>query len=367
MEEEKDFYNKPAEDIAKDGVLIIEQATIEIKKAIVSSLRKGTPKEELNKQLQEIVNKYSVELEINEALKKKFDNNIKANIQRWHRFYSENIKTLNMETAKRLERVGISIPDIAALTRSDKNQFRPFVTNNKKGLAIIDNYEQRVKNELVKLINDNPTSTIIDKNGVPRRLNLRNQAETIVRLEANKDTVKELSTKENKFVVTTSHADCSPRCEPWQGRLYSLDGTSGKKDGMDYVPLEIAMEGENKDGNGIITGYNCRHRIVPYEKGMTKPVEYSQAEIRKERKIDSKQRYYERNIRRQKTQETLFREQGLLKEAQATRKLWQKNTLRYEVFSHNNGRAFYRWRTRINTEERHQNIATNQKVAQLKN
>ena len=58
------------------------------------------------------------------------------------------------------------------------------------------------------------------------------------------------------------------------------------KDG--YTPIRKAMQGENNDGNGIISGYNCRHRAIVYKDGMTAPTEYSKAFIKSKGRLIAK-------------------------------------------------------------------------------
>jgi len=335
----------PKMDLAQKQVLAIESANTEVKSLIVKGLKEGIPTKELEKSILETIDKYGKKLKGFPAAQELYNQSMKTNTRKWYQYYKKNIKVLNQRAIKELKKNGISIPQMEiGFTNSDK--FRPYVLNNKKGLAVIKEYEKKVRKEIERLSQDNPKATIRDKNGKMRQRNLRNEAETRVRFQANKEDVNKLKDK-NKFVMTTTHADCSPRCEPWQGRLYSTDGSSGYKDGMHYIPLEKAMEGPNKDGNGIITGYNCRHRAVPYRKGMRKPQEYSKAEIRKQRAIDAKQRYYERRIRSLKRQERLMREQGEDNRASILRKRWKQAVKKYEAFSLRNKRAFYRWRTRI--------------------
>lgn len=339
----------PKMDLAQKQVLAIESANSEVKSVIVKGLKEGVEKKILEKSILEIIEKYETKLEGFPAAKELYNQSMKNNTRKWYKYYSEKIGLLNRKAVKELKSAGIQIPDIFKGT-SDSEKFRPFVTTNKKGLAIIEDYENKVQREIRTLVEENPKATLVDKNGNTRVRNLRNEAETRIRFQANKEDIVKLKDK-TRFVMTTSHADCSPRCQEWQGRLYSLDGTSGNLDGMKFIPLENAMAGENGDGNGIITGYNCRHRAVNYKKGMRKPQEYSAFEIKKQRRIDSKQRYYENRIRKIKLEERLMREQGYEDRANVLNKKGEKAKKDYEVFSLRNKRAFYKWRTLINEEE----------------
>ena len=338
----------PKMDLAQVQVLAIEQANSEIKSLLVRSRKEFIPLEEINKEIKSVINKQALKFNKYPNVKIMFLRSMEANSQKWSKIYTENLKILNKQTLRTLRKAGISIPQVE-FGFNNTDTFRPYVTSNKKGLAIIKDYDKKVNREIRKLVDDNPKTSYYDKNGKVRTKNLRNEAETRVRLEANREDINKVKDKE-KFVMTTSHADCSPRCEPWQGRLFSTDGTSGYKDGMHYVPLKEAMEGENGDGNGIISGYNCRHRAVPYRKGMRKPEEYSKQEIKKERALDTKQRYHENRIRKMKLEEKLASENGNIERAKILNERWKKENNKYEVFSLRNERAFYKWRTEIGDE-----------------
>ena len=355
-EQEKDISIKsPKENVAEKQMIAIEDANIRIKKLIVKSLRVGVDLKELNKQILEIIEENGEFLKKYPKLHELYTQTMKASTQRWFRYYTENLKKINTRAVNKFTKIGIAVSNINAIY-SNQNVFRKFVANNPKGLAVIADYEKLVKRELNKLIVDNPIATITDKNGVVKRRSLRNEAETYIRLQANKEDIVNLKKSGVKFVMTTSHADASKRCEKWQGKLYSLDGTSGVYKGMRYIPLEKAMQGENNDGNGIISGYNCRHRAIVYKDGMTAPTEYSKAFIKKQREIDSKQRYYERQIRNYKIKEELLRGGGFNQEASVIRKKWQIKTSEYKYFSLKNKRAYYEWRTRISLNEKEQII-----------
>ncbi len=348
MEEEK-IIKSPKEDIAKVQVLAIEDANYKIKSLIVKSLSKGEQEEDfkkLNSSILKIINENGELLNEFPILKENFLKGMKISTQRWFKFYTESLKNLNNNVIQRLSKVGVQISGINALY-NNKVIFRNAVANSPKGLAIIEDYNRKVSRRINVLVTDNPTTTYLDRNNKVRKRNLRNEAETFVRLEANKKDVDNLKNRNVKFVITTSHADCSPRCQPWQNRLYSLDGTSGNLDGMRYIPLQIAMEGKNKDGNGIISGYNCRHRAIEYKSNMIMPKEYGQATIRKERAIDSKQRYYENSIRQLKIKSKLLRDNGDIEKSTMFEERYKKKTNEYKSFSLRNQRAFYTWRTEI--------------------
>ena len=62
------------------------------------------------------------------------------------------------------------------------------------------------------------------------------KAEMEVRYQAHMENIEDLRRGGHNLVVCSVHADCSDRCSRWQGRVYSLDGTSGVTlDGKNYI------------------------------------------------------------------------------------------------------------------------------------
>ena len=156
--------------------------------------------------------------------------------------------------------------------------------------------------------------------------------------------------KEGNLVVASTHSDCSDRCRKWQGRVYSLDGTSGRtSDGRRFEPLENARNAVGtkyeKDHNGLL-GYNCRHKIMPYKKGL-KPIKVTKKEAEREYKITQTQRKLEREIRTAKDQALMLKKEDndSYKFYKAKAKLLTRT---YQDFCRENNRVEYRSRLKIN-------------------
>lgn len=161
--------------------------------------------------------------------------------------------------------------------------------------------------------------------------------------------------EETRLVVCSTHSDCSDRCFKWQGRVYSLDGTSGiTDDGRRYEPLEVATNAVYKGHkNGLITGYNCRHKLMPYKKGL-KPIKVTRAEQQREKKISEKQRWYEREIRKAKDLALTWKHLGVAfkdKELEQKYNHYKERatelTNEYKEFCQTNNRVEYRSRLKI--------------------
>lgn len=133
-------------------------------------------------------------------------------------------------------------------------------------------------------------------------VSLRNISEMSVRWEKKQEERAKLEEAGEDLVWISAHANCSERCQPYQGKLYSMSGRSGSIDGNRFRPLSVATDVKytTKSGktytNGCISGYNCRHYLIPYRKG-NKPIEVPAKVVAKQREINDTQRAMERRVR----------------------------------------------------------------------
>lgn len=188
-------------------------------------------------------------------------------------------------------------------------------------------------------------------------VNLRNIAEMTVRYERQLERLEELKADGVKLVWIEPHANCSERCEKYQGKLYSLDGSTGKIDGIDYRPLEYATNNPvdryvTRAGkvyqNGCITGFNCRHQLIPYATG-NRPMPIPADVIARRRAVEQRQREMERDIRAQKRKAVLMRNVSPEAYNKAREKASRMTEL-YEEYSRKNDAAFSRERTSLFTD-----------------
>lgn len=191
----------------------------------------------------------------------------------------------------------------------------------------------------------------LDPDDIRGRNSLRNRAEMEVRYNDHLRQIDNLKSAGHTLVIASTHADCSERCRPWQGRVYSLDGTSGTtSDGRKFIPLEKATDViyTTKAGktykNGLL-GFNCRHYLVPYTKGFQFPPPNVKEE-RKQYAITLKQRALERNVRRWRTEALTSKGIDDKRYIEARKKAEAWNNA-YIKFSKDNGRAYYPSRTKI--------------------
>lgn len=170
-------------------------------------------------------------------------------------------------------------------------------------------------------------------------------AEMTARYEEQQKMVNDLRKKTN-LVICDTHSDCSDRCFRWQGRVYSLDGTSGTtSDGRKYVPLEVAVKNTEYGVNNGLLGYNCRHKIVAYKDGL-KPVKVGRQEQQREKKISDHQRLLEREIRLMKDLAQSFKNIDANKVKFYTERT-KTLTSEYKQFCKDNNRVEYRSRLQI--------------------
>lgn len=325
----------------KDYNFVVDTTAVQtaLKKTIAEDISKNVKKEATYKKLKAIIKRFSAGIKTL-ALRKQFETILAENAVKWYATFSTSINNIALLPPP----PGIHGGKFYGGAFNVPN--RPYISDNPKGLAIIEDYTQKVRKayfKAVKELAEDEAKTLTSGS-------LRNIAECRVRYTANMNDLSSMRAAGVTLVWITSHADCSKRCEPWQGRLYSLNGTSGTVDGNEHIPIETAMLGEKGDGNGILSGYNCRHRAVPYKQGSNAPEEYSKEEIAKERKIDQKQRYMERRIREIKQQAFIIRSQ----DGKAAQELFKKArglTAEYRKFSDENHRTAFIYRTQVMREQ----------------
>lgn len=190
-----------------------------------------------------------------------------------------------------------------------------------------------------------------DPDDVSGRNTLRNRAEMEVRYNAHLEQIAELREQGVNLVICSTHADCSERCRPWQGRVYSLDDTRGRTDdGRSYVPLEEATDiyyttrAGKTYKNGLL-GFNCRHFLVPYKSGYRFP-KPNAAEERREYEITQEQRRLETVVRKWRTKAVEYKNTDRENYLKARRNAFAANKA-YIEYSKQHNRAYYPSRTAL--------------------
>ena len=186
-------------------------------------------------------------------------------------------------------------------------------------------------------------------------VNLRNVAEMEARYVHQVNMMDGMKQRGIDLVWIKPHANCSKRCEKYQGRLYSLSGKWGKVDGIVYAPITEATNNPRdryttKAGityqNGCITGFGCRHELDPYVKG-NKPAMIPANVIRRQRHLEEEQRRMERNIRRARETTLLLSGIGAGKAYKASLDRQVRLRKQYEEFSKKHRIPFYSERLKV--------------------
>lgn len=194
-------------------------------------------------------------------------------------------------------------------------------------------------------------------------VNPRSIAEAAVRFDKYRQEKHRLIEDGVTLVYVPPHANCSKRCQPFQGRIYSLDGTEGQRDGRRYVPIEKVAEGvtytSKRTGRTYAAGlfsYNCRHTMVPYKDGQNVEVIPDHV-IDRERAIEAEQRRIEREVRLLKEKRLLYKQIDkqaptpyVEKKIKELNKQAIQKAKEYREFSRKNNVPIYEERLRILTE-----------------
>lgn len=163
-----------------------------------------------------------------------------------------------------------------------------------------ERYHDALKRALAEIVAMEPKADYVTP------VNLRNIAEMDTRYQRHLDKLGDMRNRDVKLIMVPSHANCSKRCQRYQGKIYSLDGTDGTtSDGKRFRPLEWATK--NPDDlytakssgrsyyNGLF-GFNCRHTMVEYKPGM-RDIPIPKEVVDKKRKLEEEQRRMERQYR----------------------------------------------------------------------
>ena len=322
---------------AGKALIAVQTVVTRIKELIVGSVAKGVNKDEITRQLNKLISDFCKTID-NEALR---EQNRKALVTAAKKWYYTTTTTFEIVNRNMLSMSGNIYRIGANDSTSHITELRPRQDRGiNLGTPLIADYKRSVRLAMKALAAD-PPLVVTRRDGKTYTMPIRNRAEIAVRYDANVKDLQKFASSGVDLVWTSQHPNCSPRCKDYQGKLWSISGKSGKINGITYRPLSEAIQGKLKDGNGIITGYNCRHRLIEYTANSHPPQELSEAEIKKEYAIDKKQRAYENNIRHMKTNERLLRATGDIEGAKALRKRWRRATKLYQAYSFENGRPFH--------------------------
>lgn len=328
--------------------LLIEETQTELKILIRDMVLQKKTFSEINKVVVKTIETAVNDLE-SDNLKEISTRSLLGFSTRIYWYYKNTFKDISIIQLVALNKVAQGIADYKEIqtTRKFVNEIVPLRA-----------YETRVPldvyaKDYIKMVEErlNYLAGIDAKDDYSERVSLRNIAEMQVRQERHQQEIQDIVDAGNDLVWIVPHANCSERCEPWQGKLYSISGRYGEIDGINFQPLSNATDiyETTKSGkvykNGCISGFNCLHILKPYARG-NKPTEIPANVIGKQREVSKTQRYLERGVRAWKERALLF------KGIDNKRYIYSKNKAkewneRYISYSRDNQVAYYPSRTDI--------------------
>jgi hypothetical protein len=346
----------------RDTLTLIQDAETRIKQVIFHSFLTNGSVEAIILRLIEETMKDLPESED----KAKYGEDLKANANHW--------LMVARYTNAVLEKAQTSKPEVVMPLQvdgqTDEDAYRRVAVMFEKGQPRQENYFAEAlmatKQLASEMAGEPFRSSRVEFRGleVKTNISIRAAAERRIRDQIHQAENSKI-TAVNRFIWISGHADCSKRCQPWQSRLYSTDGTSGTLEGHKYVPIEEATESNwvtTKTGkrwnNSILEGFNCRHYVIPFVPGTVPAIKYDPKIVERERAITERMRVMEQEIVKGKTLHKLLieaerdnrlgipRHQVVIAKANVRERYLAMNE-KYQAFCHANQRAYYSWRTQI--------------------
>ena len=294
-------------------VVLIQDCETDIKITTLESVRKGEDYNTTNKKVMALINECISNLEsetIKEMAKRTLSLFASKVYLEWINIYGKRKQGLFLlalftsrkilipdKTKEMLNNLPVeSISDIA-YNRATANMTYGY------------DYEREIISRVNKILDSSA------KEDYSTRYSLRASVERQIRYEWQQERLNKLYESGIDLVWINTHANCSERCQPWQGKLYSISGRNGTIDGISYQPLSNATDRyeTTKAGktyiNGTLTGFNCRHTTTPYKKG-NKPTHIPADVIERQRAIETRQRELERKIRQYESRALGWKSQG---------------------------------------------------------
>jgi hypothetical protein len=346
-------------------IALFNEVEAQFKKIISQDVLADRPVKETSEKLDKLIedfskripDKYKEKKNIIAALnisKRKLYNQFKINtLQMFNKAKGELEKILSIKITTQAELLSALLKNLNKIdARYVKDVTEVSTLSFQRGTPYISDYYTRFKKATADLVAGSITEPPknIDQ-AFKEAMSARSLVELSIRQEFHSQQKQEFEKDNVKLVWISTHADCSERCEPFQGKLFSLDGSNGTAEGNKYQPIEKATDifVRTKNGrlwkNGLF-GFNCRHRMIKYEPKSQPPLDYNAKEIALEREISNKQRAMERMIFKTRLEALIMG--GV--DPKATKDL-NKNARdlinSYEKYSSDNNHAFYRERYQI--------------------
>lgn len=228
-----------------------------------------------------------------------------------------------------------------------------FPESSKVGLAPVTEdlapIGDRFRHAIVQMAGDEPSYV---RSYGERPIGLWPEAEMEVRWGFQKRLLSKATEGPGDLFYISTHLNCSKRCLPDQGKLVSkslqaVDGdmwTGEYQDGRKVYSLQAMLARTDKYGwhNFILSGFNCRHHLIPYQKGA--PIKPPKAEAEEVSEKEQRMRSMERALRKMRSKyEAVFRISSVA--ARPYYKAWADGVARYEAYALKWGLVPQGWRT----------------------
>ena len=171
--------------------------------------------------------------------------------------------------------------------------------------------------DLMRRFSDEGMTGVTYSNG--RRVQLDSYSEMVARTQTqqayNQANWNRLQERGMDLTVISVHYPCSDICEPHQGRVHSISGSSSQ-----YPSLQSAI-------NEGLFRPNCKHHSSGYTPGDKAPErDIGTRDNKKMYEAQQKQRYYERGVKQWKRREVSAVDPQAREKAKAKVREWQKRT-----------------------------------------
>lgn len=170
--------------------------------------------------------------------------------------------------------------------------------------------DRALKDNIYKWRDNGIKTSLVDKAG--HNWSLEGYTRTVIRSTTartyNDLRIQSMKDFDSPLAVMSSHPAARPACAPIQGKIVNIVPRESAK----FDPAYPSIYDHGYGTPGGCFGINCGHKLYPYIKGVSHNFQkqYDPEEAVEKQKIQQKQRYYERNIRRLKCDLDLARRQN---------------------------------------------------------
>lgn len=170
--------------------------------------------------------------------------------------------------------------------------------------------DRALKDNIYKWRDNGIKTNLVDKAG--HNWSLEGYTRTVIRTTAartyNDLRIQSMKDFDSVLATMSSHPASRPACAPIQGKIVNIVPRESSRCDPEYPSIYDYGYGKPSGCFGI----NCGHKLYPYIKGVSHNFQkqYDPKEAVEKQKIQQKQRYYERNIRRLKYDLDLARRQN---------------------------------------------------------